>query len=217
MSGDNYLYKLGKNEITADDLIKYVKDDFSLISMVITGVSSQNPRVKFGCAKTLSKISEEYPERLYEEIDFFINLLDSENNIIKWNAMDIIANLTRVDIKNKFDDIFTKYYGFINADSMVTVGHVVDNSGKIALAKPHLIKKITNEILKLEKIPIKPRLTQECKNILYGKAIIVFDQYFDQIEKSKEVISFIKRQLKNTRTATKIKAEKFMKTRDIKF
>ena len=217
MSEDNYLYKLGKNEMVADELIKYVKDDFSLIPMIIDGISSQNPRIKFGCAKTLSKISEDHPEKLYKEIDFFINLLDNKNKIIKWNAMDIIANLTRVDIKNKFDDIFTKYYGFINADTMVTVAHIVDNSGKIALAKPHLIKKITNKLLQLEKIHIKPRLTQECKNILFGKAIIVFNQFFDQIEKPKEVISFIKRQLKNTRTATKIKAEKFMKKRGIKF
>ena len=217
MSGDNYLYKLGKNEIITDELIKYVKKDFSLIPMIINGVYSQNPRIKFGCAKTLSKISETHPEKLYKEIDFFINLLDTENKIIKWNAIDIIANLNLVDSKNKFDDIFSKYYGFIDADSMVTVAHIVDNSGKIALAKPNLIKKITNELLKLEKISIKPRLTQECKNILFGKSIIVFDQYFDQIEKSKEVISFIKRQLKNTRNATKIKAEKFMKKRNIKF
>jgi predicted acetyltransferase len=130
--------------------------------------------------------------------------------------MDVIANLTRVDTKKKFDDIFTKYYSFINADTMITVAHVVDNSGKIALAKPYLISRITDELLKLEKISTKPRLTHECKNILFGKAIIAFDQYFDQIEKSKEVISFIKKQLKNTRATTKIKAEKFMKKREIK-
>ena len=208
MIKDDYLNKLGKNEISADVLIKYVKDDFSLIPMVIEGVSSTNPRIKYGCAKTLSKISEEHPEKLYKDMEFFIDLLETENNIIKWNTIDIIANLTRVDIKKKFDDIFTKYYSFINADTMVTVAHIVDNSGKIALAKPYLINKITNEILKLEKISMKPRLTQECKNILFGKAIIVFNQYFDKIEKPKEVISFIKKQLKNTRTATKTKEEK---------
>ena len=216
MPEGNYLYKLGKNEISTEELIKNVKDDFSLISMILEGVSSTNPRIKFGCAKILSKISEEHPEKLYKEIDFFIDLLDIENNIIKWNAMDVIANLVCVDTKKKFDDIFTKYYSFINSDTMVTVAHVVDNSGKIALAKPYLINQITNELLKLEKISTKPRLTQECKNILFGKAIIAFDQYFDQIEKPKEVISFIKRQLKNTRAATKIKAEKFLKTREIK-
>lgn len=216
MPKDNYLYKLGKKEISVDELIKNVKNDFSLIPMVVDGVSSTNPRIKFGCAKTLSKISEKNPEKLYKEMNFFINLLDNENKIIRWNAMDVIANLTRVDTKKKFEDIFTKYYGFINADSMVTIAHVVDNSGKIALAKPHLINKITNEILNLEKISIKPRLTQECKNILFGKAIIIFDQYFDHIEKPKEVVSFIKRQLKNTRAATKIKAEKFMKKRHIR-
>ena len=217
MADSDYLYKLGKNQISPDDLIKQIKDDFSLLPMVIEGVSSANPRIKYGCAKALSKISEEYPKELYKEFSFFTDLLDNENNILKWNAISVLANLTAVDKKKKFDEIFTKYYGFLNADTMVTIGHVVDNSGKIALAKPHLIGKITKELLKLEKIPTKPRVTHECKNILYGKAIDAFDKYYDQIQNTKEVVSFIKRQLKNTRRLTQAKAAKFMKQREIKF
>jgi hypothetical protein len=210
MDSKQILEKLGKNQINAEELIQEVKNDFNLMPEVIKGISSDNPRIKFGCAKTLNKISEDHPEKIYDKIDFFIELLDHKNNILKWNAMDILANLAKVDKDKKFDEIFKKYYDLINDNSMVTIGHVVDNSGKIALAKPYLSSKITNELLKIEKIPTKTHVTGECKNILYGKVMLTFDQYFNHIENKKEVFSFVRRQIKNTRPATKAKAEKFL-------
>jgi hypothetical protein len=125
--------------------------------------------------------------------------------------MDILANLTRFDTKNKFNDIFHKYYSLLSDDTMITVAHVIDNSGKIALAKPRLTEKITDELLKVEKLSLKPRLTQECKNIIIGKTILAFDSYYNQIDDKEKIISFVTRQLNNTRKATKIKAEKFLK------
>jgi hypothetical protein len=207
---ENILDQLGNKKIDADEIIIMVKKDYSILPDIIQGISSSNARIKFGCAKVLCKISEDDPEKLYPEIDFFINLLKTDNNIIKWNVMDVLANLARVDTEKKFDEIFNEYYGLLSDDGMVTVGHVIDNSGKIALAKPYLIDKITNELLKIEKISVKPRLTQECKNILMGKAILAFDKYYDQLENKKKVVSFIQRQLNNPRMSTKIKAKKFL-------
>ena len=66
--------------------------------------------------------------------------------------MAIVANLTKVDVDNKFDAIFDKYCAFIYDEHMVTVANVVGHSGKSALAKPHLIDKISDELLKVEKI-----------------------------------------------------------------
>ena len=206
------LEKLGKKEIKAEDIAKNVIKNPSLLPEILNGISSENPRIKFKAAKTLRVVSEKNPEILYSRMDFFVNLLDSKNRILKWIAIDVIGNLTSIDSKNKFDKIFKKYYGFLAADSMITIGHVVDNSGKIAKAKPHRTQKITNELLQLEKIPTTPHLTQECKNILLGKAILAFSTYFGQIENQKNVISFVKRQINNTRNATRVKAERFLKT-----
>ncbi len=205
------LEKLEKKEIKAEDKAKDVTKDPSLLPEILDGISSKNPRIKFKSAKILRIISEKNPEMLYSKMDFFVNLFDSENKILKWVAIDVVGNLTSVDSKNKFDEIFRKYYSFLSAESMVTVSHVVDNSGKIAKARPHLTQRITSELLKIEKVPTKPHFTQECKNIILGKAILALDVYFDQIENKDDVISFVKRQLNNTRNATKVKAEKFLK------
>ena len=207
----NLLEQIGNQQISDEQALEIVKADFSILPEIMEGVSSNNPRIKFGCAKILSKISKEYPEELYKDIEFFVELLNNENNTIKWSAMDVLANLTVVDEDKKFDDIFKKYYDLINADTMITVGHVVDNSAKIANSKPYLSKKITNRLLQIEKLPVKPRVTDECKNILYGKAIQAFEQYYEHIENKNDVLSFIRRQTKNSRLSTKAKAEQFLR------
>jgi len=144
---------------------------------------------------------------LYSNFDFFTELLDSENRILKWIAMDVIGNLTSVDSENKFDRIFRRFYDLLSDESMVTAGHVIDNSGKIAIAKPYLQNKITEELFKVEKIQYK---TSECRNILLGKVISSFVQYINQVNNRERMISLVKRQLKNSRKATRAKAEKFL-------
>ena len=203
--------ELEKKEIKTEDIAKKVIKDLSLLPEIFNGISSENTRIKFNSAKILRIISGRNPEALYSTTDFFINFLDSENKILKWIAIDVIGNLTSIDSENKFDKIFKKYYSFLSAESMITIGHVIDNSGKISKAKPYLTQKITNELLKIEKITTKPPLTQECKNILLGKVVSAFGMFFDQIENKDEVTSFVKRQLNNTRHATKVKAERFLK------
>jgi hypothetical protein len=140
-------------------------------------------------------------------MDFFIKLLAHENNIIKWNAQDVIANLTTVDRKDKFNKIFSKYYKGLYDDSMVTAAHVVDNSGAIALAKPKLQIRITNELLNID----ETQHSTECKNILKGKAILSFEKYYEQVKNKDQILKFVKKELKNKRPATKKKAEKFFK------
>lgn len=214
MDKSGFLKELDKKTTTAEEIAKNVIKNRSLIPTIFDGISSENPRTKFKAAKTLRVISKTDPTILYSKMDFFMNLLDSENNIIKWIAMDVIGNLASIDSENKFDKIFKKYFSFLSDESMITIGHVIDNSGKIARAKPHLTAKITSGLLRTEKLPKKPRLTQECKNILLGKAISAFGTYFDQIENKEDVISFVKRQLHNSRNATKVKAEKFLRKLD---
>lgn len=200
------LEELAKNK--PEDLAEKTARDSSLLLEVLDGVSSSNSRVKFKCAKVLTLISKDKPQKLYPKIDFFIKLLDSKNQILKWNAIDIIGNMVSVDVEKKFERIFGKFYGLLQEGSLITAGHVVASSGKIANAKPHLESKITKELLETQKIRLP---TEECRNILTGHTILAFDQYFDKIRNKDEVISFVKRQLSNSRNATKVKAERFLR------
>jgi hypothetical protein len=208
---NDVLEQLANKSITKEDLAEKVKEDFDLLPEIFKGVSSPKAAIRYGCASTLKLVSEEKPEQLYPYMDFFVQMLDSKYRILTWVAMAVIADLTKVDTENKFDTIFDKYYSFLNDEYMVTVANVVGNSGKIAKAKPHLTRKITNELLTVEKIHTTPHLTQECKNVIVEKTILSFDMYFDQIQNKDEVISFVRRQLNNARKTARTKAEKFLK------
>ena len=122
---------LEEKDITAEVLAQGVMEHPDRLPELLRGISSENARLRFKSAKILTLVSEKNPSQLYPHLDFFITLLESDNNIIKWNAQDIIANLTSVDGELKFDQIFEKYYGALSVRSLITAAHVVENSAKI--------------------------------------------------------------------------------------
>lgn len=205
------LQKLVDKSITKEDLLQKVKQDLDLIPIVLNGTSSTKAAIRYGCAKVLMDMSEEHPEQIYPYFNDFIVLLDSKYRILTWNAIAIIANLTKVDKNKKFDVIFEKYFGFIDDEYMVTVANVVGNSGKIALAKPYLIERITKELLKVENISINPHLTEECKRVIAEQAIKSFNLFFDKINQRENVISFVKKHLNSPRIKLVKAAENFLK------
>jgi len=200
--------KLSDGTITAEDLAKKLASKQDLVPKVIDNISSHKAKVRFACAKTLSILSKEKPEILYPEFDQFVKLMDSTNNIIKWNAIDILANLAVVDAQSKFEPIFDTYYRLLHDRVMITAAHVVDNSPTIAKSKPDLTNDITASLLKVERAQ---QSSPECREILIGKTIAAFDGYFEQIEDKAKIIAFVKRQSSSRRNATKVKAHRFLK------
>lgn len=208
---NEFLQKLADKSMTKEELLKKIRLDFSLLPTILKGVSSSKATIRYGCAKVLMDLSEEYPKQLYSYMDFFVDLLDSKYRILTWNAMAVIANLTKIDKDRKFDAVFDKYYSFINDAYMVTVANLVRHSGKIAVAKPHLTEKIANELLKIENILITPHLTEECKRVIAEEAIKSFYMFFDRVERKDKVITFVERQLKSSRKSLRDGAENFLK------
>jgi len=207
VSESNTLNLIDQKEDFSEDVASKIINNPQLLPEILDGIFLKKARIRFRCAKILRIISEKKSEILYPKMDFFIKLFDSENKIIMWNTMDVIANMTSIDSKNKFNEIFEEYYNLLSDESMVTAAHVIDNSGKIAKAKPELQGRITAKLLRLEEIP----RDEDCKNIHLGKAILAFDKYFDQSKNKDEIISFVKRNQNNPRNATKLKAAKFLK------
>lgn len=191
----------------SDDVAKKVTEDPQLLTVIFEGISSKTARIKFRSAKTFKIISEYEPGLLYPHWDFFVDILDNDNSILLWNALDTIANLTAVDNEHKFDEIFKKYYQFLDAESMVTAAHVIDNSAKIVLNRPDLTNVITSRLLKVS----QTHRGVDCQDILSGKAILAFQNYFDLIKNKDDVLSFAENQTKSQRNATRVKAEKFLK------
>lgn len=212
MKLNQLLNQIVDKTLTKDELYKKVEKDFSLVPVLIDGISSPRPTVKYSCGKVLMDLSAKYPQSLYPYMDEFIKLLESKYRILTWNAIFIIANLAKVDDKQKFDSIFDIYFGLLKNDYMVTVANVVINSGKIALAQPFLIDRVTRELLSVEDIGITPHLTEECKRVIIEKTIQTFSLFFDKLEEELkvEIYDFVKRQLNSPRDTLRKKAELFL-------
>ena len=204
------LKKFLDKSLTKEGLFKKVSQDSSLLPFLLEGIHSYKAAIRYGFAKILMELSEENPDKLYPYMDSFIHLLDSKYRILTWNALAIIANLTKVDVDKKFDAVFGKYYHLMNDGYMVTVANVVGNSSTIALAKPYLVPKITDELLKTEDISITPNLTEECKRVMAQKAIKSIDLFFEEIEDKERVFSFVKKHLNSPREQLRKAAEDFL-------
>lgn len=200
------LEKLGERAITAEELAEEAEKKPKLLPEIFEGVSSANPQIKYGCAKTLRIVSQDSPKILYPKWDFFVEMLESGNTFLKSIAVQIIANLTRVDSKSRFEKLFNKFYRLLDDKSMVTTSNLVRMSGVIAKAKPELQSKITDKLLSIG----KSRHGSECKNVIKGHIILALSKYFGESKDKKKILEFMKKELKNTRPATRKKAEKFL-------
>jgi hypothetical protein len=174
----------------------------------LADLQSDSAKVKYCCAKNLVAIAKDNPARLYPDIDTFINLLDGNNNILKWTAIQVIGNLARVDKEKKVDRLIGRLVGFLNAGKLITANNATMALAEIAIAKPQYQKQITEELLKVEHYDYD---TDECRNIAIGKVIEAIGSYSSQSRDNKAIIEFARRQTRNTRNATRKKAERFLK------
>jgi hypothetical protein len=174
----------------------------------LADLQSDSAEVKYCCAKNLIAIAKEDPARIYPDIDTFVKLLDGDNNVLKWTAIQVIGNLARVDKESKVDRLIGKLAGFLNARKLITANNATMALAGIAIAKPQYQKRITEELLKVENYDYD---TDECRNIAMGKVIEAIGSYSSQLKDKKAVIGFAQRQTKNTRNATRKKAEQLLK------
>src|SRR4030043_1341994 len=180
----------------------------SIDKINLADLQSDSAEAKYCCAKNLIAIAKEDPARLYPHIDTFVKLLDGDNNVLKWTAIIIIGNLPRVEKESKVDRLIGRLVGFLNAGKLITANNATMALAGIAIAKPQYQKQITEELLKVEHYDYD---TDEGRNIASGKVIEAIGSYSSQVKDKKAVIAFARRQTKNTRNATKKKAERLLK------
>jgi hypothetical protein len=198
---------ISKKNVSVESIANKVVKDRKLLDALFENVSSDKAVIKYKSLKVLMLLSEQQPSILYPEWDFFVRLLDNENTFLRTIGANTIANLTKIDNKNKFEKIFDKYYSLLEDESMINAANIAGRSGIIAKSKPNLQNKITDKLLNID----KTHHSSECKNIIKGKAILSFGEYIGEFEDKEKIIQFVKKELKNTRSATRKKAEKILK------
>jgi hypothetical protein len=180
-----------------------------LLPAIIDGLKADEARVKFGCAKALRLISEQRPDRLYPFFDFFVGLLDHENRILQWEAIFVLSHLARTDDHDKVAEVFDKYFSPIPGPVMITAANVIQGGARIAQAKPHLADRIAAEMLKVARARYQ---TAECRNVAIGHAIVALGAILPLLHHPAPAVAFVRKQMRNSRPATRKKAEHFLKS-----
>ena len=172
----------------------------------INGLQSNNDKIREKHFKILYPLSDINPELLYPYWDIFVEMLYRSEVSNKYYAIHIIAKLVKVDVDNRFDEIFNYWFNdLLNYESPVVSPHIAEKSGMIVKARPDLERKITALLLNIEK-------TSKCKHIDLQKAYLLsaFDIYFDSILDKRKVIEFIKAQQESPSPKTKKKAKELI-------
>jgi hypothetical protein len=143
---------------------------------------------------------------LYSKWDYFANLLSSNNHYHRYISINILANLVAVDIENKFEDTYDKYFSNLDDKKPMVPGQAALNSGKIAKAKPNLQTQITNRSLYIEKTYRGKQI-----DLIKGYAIEAFNEYFAESSDKNKILNYVNEQLNSKSPKTKRLAKEFMK------
>ena len=171
-------------------------------------LSSPVAGTKYAAAKQILAISTTNPESLYRHIDFFIELMATSNQILRWTAIQVLGRLAAFDTESKIERLLPSFFSALDGGSMITANNAIMALSDIATAKPDLEPQITDKLLQVERYTYD---SVECSNIAIGKVVLGLGQYFPEAKHKDLVLDFVKRQIANTRPATRKKAEAFLK------
>lgn len=85
---------------------------------------------------------------------------------------------------------------------------LLDGENQVAKSKPELLDEVVAQVLKVEHYRYE---SEECRNVVIGKAITALGEFGEQIQDNKKVRNFLERQTHISRNATKTKAVKLLR------
>ncbi|KYK38639.1 MAG: hypothetical protein AYK18_06415 [Theionarchaea archaeon DG-70] len=197
--------ELSKEDINIKGIAGKALQDEKVLSELLEGILSKADAIRYTSFQVLLLLSETHPDILYPHWDYIADLLGSTNNYTKYIAVYLIANLTKIDTENKFDEIFDTYYSILEGKKTMTAAHVAAVSGKIARYKPVFKEKITEKLLSIDTIHKGSQ-----KELIKGYAIHALDEYIEDVENREPILKFVQEQLQSKSPKTRKTAEKFL-------
>ena len=201
------LPEMNNKEVDIETVAEKASANRELLSEILDGLTSKEETLRYNCHKVLMHISETNGRLLYPEWDFFLELLSSDNSYRKMSAVQLIANLTKVDTENRFEKIVDKYYGLLDDKSMIVAIYVASNSGGIVRSKPQLEREITNKLLDID----RTHHPEGRKPLIKAGAIEAFDKYFAKATDKERILAFVKEQQNCDSPKTRKIAQDFLR------
>ena len=175
---------------------------------LLRGFASPKAAVRFASAKALRKMSEASPERVYPLFGEIAGLLDSENQILRWNAIRTLGNLSAVDVEGRVEAILNKWLEPLDGPELITAANVILSMPPVVRAKPQLAGRIAARLMRVRSSPFP---TPECTNVALGHAIRALHEIYPSLKRKKPVADFVSAELDNPRKSTRAAAARFVR------
>ncbi len=202
------IQRLRQKECDIDDLMAMALLDPALLNTFLEGLRYKGETVRYNCEKIMLRVSEDHPSILYPEWDYFTSLLDSANSFHRCCALNILANLTKIDSEKKFEKCFKKYFSLLQDEKLIPAVFVSRNAGKIMRWKPHLQNRILKILLAIDCTKRDP----ERIDLIKADIIQSFDEIFEQCKKKELLIRFVEAQRMCKSPKTRKIADMFLQT-----
>ena len=175
---------------------------------LFAGLKSDQPRVKYGCAKALRLVAERAPATLYPHYEAVADLLESDETLLRWAAILMIGDLAAADVERRFDRIARRFFAPIAGPVMITAANTVKAAARVARARPEIADTIVKEILAVDRGKYR---TPMCREIAVGHALTAMEGLFDLIQDRPRVVRFARKHLRSSRPATRKKAGRLLR------
>ena len=168
-------------------------------------LDSKSPRIKYAFAKELLAIALRSPEFLYPHFQRWHQLLEGDNQILQWTAINIMGRMARVDHAGKVDSEIPQLLTFLHGGELITTAHAISALREIAKQKPGLKGLILSELMSVADDQFE---TIECREIAIGKVVEALGSFVQEVKDSPEAMTLVQRACHSTRKATAKKGDK---------
>jgi hypothetical protein len=199
---------LSDREIHLEATAEAAATNEPLLQELLQGIAPDNKvsQIRYNCFRVLEIVSSKHPEVLVSHWSFLVELLKSQYDPSKYNALHIIANMVAAGKDGGFESIFDTYFDLLEEDNLPLVAHLASLAGKIARAKPRLQSRITEKLLSID----QTHFNGERNELIKGYAIESFNEYFEHAPDKEIIAAFVKDQIRSSSPKTRKKAADFL-------
>jgi hypothetical protein len=151
---------------------------------------------RFAAGKALTATAQRDPPRVYPHFEALAALLDSNSQVVRWNALQILGALAGVDEDRQIDALLARILDFMTAGKLITAANAIGCAAEIGRARSDLLDRIVTRMLAVENTTYD---TPECRNVAIGHVLNALRQLWPNVHGRADVAAFVRRQQANPR------------------
>jgi hypothetical protein len=184
------IQEISVRDVDVDSFVQLAIDDDRIRDEIVHQMLCHpHIMVYYHCYYVVDKASRERPELFYPYWDSVASLLEHANSYHRDFALTILANLTQVDHRDLFCEVFGDYFGHIDDEKFMTGQCCVQNSVKILVSKPELRDRIVALLLDVDHLCA---YTEKQKALLRCDVMEVLDSIYEKVNDRDGANEFIR-------------------------